>query len=73
MPMITVHTIEGVLTAAQKEAVITGLTDAMVAIEGEAMRPVTWVKIEEVKSGHWAIGGKPLSSADVQLFASANR
>ena len=31
------------------------VTDAMVAIEGEAMRPVTWVRIEEVKSGDWAI------------------
>lgn len=73
MPMITVRTIEGVLTPAQKQAVIAKVTDAMVSIEGESMRPVTWVVIEEVKSGHWAIGGKALSVADVQLLASGSR
>jgi len=31
---------------------VTKLTDAMVAIEGEAMRQVTWVVIDEVKGGH---------------------
>ncbi len=30
------------------------LTDTMVAIEGEDMRPVTVVILEEVKSGDWA-------------------
>ena len=39
-----------------------------VAIEGETMRQVTWVVIEEVKSGHWALGGKPLSTADVHAL-----
>jgi 4-oxalocrotonate tautomerase len=40
----------------------------MVAIEGENMRQVTWVVIEEVKSGHWALGGMPLSTADVHAM-----
>ncbi len=31
----------------------------MVEIEGESMRPVTWVTVEEVESGDWGIGGKP--------------
>ena len=30
----------------------------MVSIEGENMRPVTWVVVEEVTSGDWGIGGK---------------
>jgi 4-oxalocrotonate tautomerase len=47
---------------------VTDLTDAMVAIEGEAMRQVTWVVIEEVKSGNWALGGKPLTTADVRAL-----
>jgi 4-oxalocrotonate tautomerase len=47
---------------------VTDLTDAMVAIEGENMRQVTWVVIEEVKSGNWALGGKPLTMADVQML-----
>ena len=45
---------------------LTRLTETMVDIEGEAMRPVTWVTIEEVASGEWAIGGKALTTPDVQ-------
>ena len=48
MPLITVNLIENVFTTEEKINMITKLTDAMVEIEGEAMRPVTWVKIEEV-------------------------
>jgi 4-oxalocrotonate tautomerase len=52
---------------------ITKLTDAMVSIEGEAMRGVTWVKISEVASGDWGIGGKPLTTADVKAFAAGQK
>jgi 4-oxalocrotonate tautomerase len=34
-------------------------------VEGEAMRGVTWVTVEEIASGSWAIGGTPLTTADV--------
>jgi 4-oxalocrotonate tautomerase len=34
----------------------------MVSIEGENARPVTWVALEEVKSGEWGIGGVPLTT-----------
>ena len=65
MPLINVKIIEGVFNDKQKMQIAERLTDAMVAIEGENMRPVTWVVVEEVKSGHWAIGGKPLTTEDV--------
>jgi 4-oxalocrotonate tautomerase len=68
MPLINVKLIEGVFNDAQKKRMVTDLTDAMVTIEGETMRQVTWVMIEEVKSGHWALGGKPLSTADVHAL-----
>ena len=68
MPLINVKLIEGVFNDAQKKKMVTDLTDAMVAIEGESMRQVTWVVIEEVKSGHWALGGKPLSTAEVRAL-----
>jgi 4-oxalocrotonate tautomerase len=71
MPLINVKVIEGVFSAEQKEQIIRKLTDAMVAIEGEAMRPVTWAVVEEVRSGAWGIGGKPLTTADVRALASA--
>jgi 4-oxalocrotonate tautomerase len=71
MPFINVKIIEGVFSAEQKSRIIRKLTDAMVEIEGEAMRPVTWAVIEEVKSGDWGIAGKPLTTADVKALAAS--
>ena len=70
MPLINVKLIEEVFTEQQKRQVVERLTDAMVEIEGEAMRGVTWVVVEEVKSGDWGIGGKPLSTDDVRALAA---
>jgi 4-oxalocrotonate tautomerase len=70
MPLIQVKVIEGVFTTAQKREMVRKLTDAMVSIEGENMRPVTWVVVEEVKSGDWGIGGQALTTADVQALAA---
>lgn len=69
MPLINVKVIENVFSPQQKQQIVSRLTDAMVDIEGEAMRPVTWCVVEEVRSGDWAIEGKPLSTADVQALA----
>jgi len=66
MPLVQVKLIEGVFTTDQKQEIITKLTETMVDIEGEAMRPVTWVTVEEVRSGEWGIGGKPLTTQDVK-------
>jgi 4-oxalocrotonate tautomerase len=70
MPLIQVKVIEGVFTEAQKHEIVRKLTDAMVSIEGENMRPVTWVIVEDVKSGDWGIGGKSLTTADVKTLAA---
>jgi 4-oxalocrotonate tautomerase len=70
MPLLNVKLIEGVFSHAQKQEMIRKLTDTMVSIEGENMRPVTWVVIEEVKSGEWGVGGKPLTTSDVQALAA---
>jgi 4-oxalocrotonate tautomerase len=65
MPLIQVKVIEGVFDEPEKAAIIEKVTDAMVSIEGEAMRPVTWVTVEEVPSGALGIGGKPVHTGDV--------
>ena len=70
MPFINVKLIEGVFTGEQKHEIIRKLTDAMVSIEGENMRGVTWVVVEEVKSGDWGIAGGPLETADVKALAA---
>ncbi len=46
------------------------ITDAIVEIKGEAMRAVTWVRVKEVQSGHWGIGGTRPSSADIKAMAA---
>ncbi|WP_141585649.1 4-oxalocrotonate tautomerase family protein [Actinomadura sp. WMMA1423] len=70
MPLINVKVIEGVFTDDQKTELVRALTDAMVSVEGENMRPVTWVVIEDVRSGSWGIGGTPLTTADVKALAA---
>jgi 4-oxalocrotonate tautomerase len=70
MPLVQVKLIEGVFDDSQKRDIVTKLTDTMVEIEGENMRSVTWVVIDEVKSGHWGIGGNPLTTADVKALAA---
>ncbi len=70
MPLIQVKLIENVFTPAQKKEIITKLTDAMVSIEGENMRSVTWVVIEEARSGEWGIGGQSMTTDAVRALAS---
>jgi 4-oxalocrotonate tautomerase len=69
MPLIQVKLIEGVFSGEQKSEMVRRLTDTMVAIEGENLRPVTWVVVEEVKGGDWGIGGNCLTAADVKALA----
>lgn len=69
MPLVHVKLIEGVFSDAQKREMIEKITDAIVSIEGEALRPYTWVILEEVKSGDWGMGGKAMTTADVEALA----
>jgi 4-oxalocrotonate tautomerase len=70
MPLIQVSVIKGVFSAEQKNQMISRLTDAMVTVEGENMRAVTWVKIDEIESGDWGIGGQALTTEAVQALAA---
>jgi 4-oxalocrotonate tautomerase len=70
MPIVNVKVIEGVFDDDQKHAMVEKLTDAMVEIEGENMRGVTWVFIEESKSGDWGLGGKLLTTEAVKALAA---
>jgi 4-oxalocrotonate tautomerase len=70
MPLVDIQVIEGVFTAAEKQNMISKVTDTLVAIEGENMRGVTWVRVHDVPSGQWGIGGKALTTADVKALQS---
>lgn len=69
MPLVTIDIIQGVFSAAKKRALIEKVTDAMVAVEGEALRGVTWVKLNEIAEGEWAIGGQCLDAAAVHAMS----
>ncbi len=70
MPLIQVHTIKGVFTPEMKKQVIEKVTDAMVEIEGENLRGLTWVTVNEIDSGDWGIGGQPLTAESVTALAA---
>jgi 4-oxalocrotonate tautomerase len=70
VPFVNVKFIEGVFDADQKREIVERLTETMVGIEGENMREVTWVVLEEVRSGDWGMGGKTVSTEDVRALAA---
>ena len=73
MPLVDIQLIEGVFNSDEKQKMIQKVTEAMVGIEGEAMRGVTWVRVLEVPSGEWAIGGKSLTTSDVKALQAQGR
>jgi len=73
MPLVQVKLIEGVFSPDQKQEMITRLTETMVDIEGEALRPVTWVLVEELNSGDWGVGGKGLTTQDVKDLQASGK
>ena len=70
MPVVDIQLIDGVFDENQKQEMICKVSDAMVAVEGEAMRSLTWVRVQEMASGEWAVGGNVLEAADVKAMAS---
>ncbi len=66
MPLVNIEVIENVFTPAQKKELIEKVTDALISIEGEELRPYTLVKIDEVKDGNWSVGGKIVSASDAR-------
>ena len=69
MPLVTIDVIKNVFTPQQKAQLIEKVTAAMIEVEGENLRSVTWVRINEFEGGDWAIGGQQLSATDVQTMA----
>lgn len=65
MPFIDIKVIEGVFTPQEQREMVEKVTEAVVSIEGEALRPFTHTAITETPSGSWAIGGQALATADV--------
>lgn len=66
MPLVNIQVIENVFTPQQKKEMIEKVSEVMISIEGEALRPYTLVKIDEVKDGNWSVGGKIVTASDAR-------
>jgi len=66
MPLVEVKLVKGVFSQEQKQEMIHKITETMVGIEGEALRPVTWVLVSELESGDWGIGGSGKTTQDIK-------
>ncbi|MGN6059479.1 MAG: tautomerase family protein [Sphingomicrobium sp.] len=73
MPLVTIDVIRDAFTPEQKKDIIEKVTEAMIAVEGEGMRPVTWVKINEIAQNDWAIGGQRLNAAAVHAMSAGQK
>ena len=70
MPLVEIELLEGVFTEDQKRQMIEKVTEAMIEVEGEAMRDKTWVRTKMIASGNFAIGGKIMDPAGVRSEAA---
>ena len=66
MPLIQIKVFEDELNQEQSTNLINKITEAVTEVTSEKLRDVTWVIIDEVKSGHWGVGGKVLGLDDVK-------
>src|SRR4051812_5275714 len=68
MPFVEIKVIDGVFGTEEKAEMVRAVTEAMLSVEGEAMRQVTWVTVNSVAGGEWGIGGQLLTTEAVQAL-----
>jgi len=72
MPLIEIKIFKDELSREQAECLISKVTNAVTEVTSEKLRDVTWVIINEVKDGHWGVGGNPLGLEDIKKLISNN-
>lgn len=72
MPLVEVKVFENELTQEQSKELIEKITNAVTEVTSEKLRGVTWVVINEVKSGNWGVGGNALGLEDVKRIIAGN-
>ena len=75
MPLVNIRVPEGSLSQEKKERMIELVTDAVVEAEGygDAVRPITWVIIDEVKDGSWGAAGNAVRLEDLAKLVKAGK
>jgi 4-oxalocrotonate tautomerase len=66
MPLINVKVMENVLSDDQKRELATRITDTFADVVGEAVRPLTWVIVEDIRTGQLVIGGDSITTEAVK-------
>lgn len=69
MPLVQIKGIGGYLAPDPKLEMISKVTNAVLSVEGEGLRDVTWVTIEDVPAGAWGVGGTAVSADDLRRLA----
>ncbi|MDP2740145.1 MAG: tautomerase family protein [Pseudorhodobacter sp.] len=72
MPLVQIIGVGEYLSLEQKQEIIRKVTDAVVSVEGEGLRQVTWVTIQDVQPGAWGVGGSPVTADDLRALAKAS-
>lgn len=73
MPLAQIKGISGYLTKEQKQTLIERVTEAILSVEGEGLRAVTWVIVEDVPDGQWGVGGRPATADMLRGMAAATK
>jgi 4-oxalocrotonate tautomerase len=73
MPLVRITLVGDVLSSDQKHQLARNVTDGIVAVVGENLRPYVIVSIDEAKSGDLVLGGHALTSDDFRAIAAAPR
>lgn len=66
MPLVQITGIGGYLSLEEKQTLIKRVTDAVVSVEEQALRPVAWVTFQDVRPGEWGVGGQPMTDDDLR-------
>jgi 4-oxalocrotonate tautomerase len=71
MPFIDIKVIQGVFTPEEKRELVERVSETVIEVEGEALRPFTTTAITETPSGEWAVGGQTFTADEVKTVRSA--
>ena len=72
MPVVNLRVMENVLSSGQKQEIAEQFTETLVSVIGEPVRELTWVIVDDIRSGQLNIGAKPITSEAVkEMLAGA--
>ena len=72
MPFVELKVFEDELTSEQSADLIQKITNANTEVTSEKLRDITWVVVNEIKSGNWGVGGSALGLDDVKKIMAGD-